>query len=128
MNTNQKKGKFYTRWGILYKDFLPSLVLSSHTVTANLEKHSPSFCLSLHTESHHCTKQVWNLVKFTLKLTLVNTLHKEMWQSNWTAGPPYLYRAFSICSRVLPGCHIVHTCWTPMATQTHNKTYHSCFI
>lgn len=55
-----------------FHDFLPSLVSRSHTVTADLERHSFLLGLSLHTKSLCCTKDIWNLVQLTLKLTLKN--------------------------------------------------------
>lgn len=66
-----------------FSDFLPTLVLNSHTVTVSrLGKAFILLDLNLHTKtSHCCINQVWNLKKQVNELKILflqNTLHIEM--------------------------------------------------
>lgn len=59
------------------RDSFPSLVLNSHTVTADLEKHSSSLGVNSHKRESLLPR---TSVKWTLQLPLTNISHTERWK------------------------------------------------
>lgn len=92
-NINPKYGFYSGRNSSIgdVRDSFPSLVLNSHTVTADLEKHSSSLGVNSHKRESLLPR---TSVKWTLQLPLTNISHTERWKSNWRAGPYTLNQPF----------------------------------
>lgn len=128
-NISPKCGS-YTGWNSSTgdgRDSFPSLVLNTHTATADLKKHSSSLGMNSH--------QIKSLLPKTsvkwAKLRQTNILHLERWKSNRGAGPhtlnqPFPQGFFSFFTEIqlmrnqhstpaLCDCHPALSCGTPPA-------------